>query len=152
MAAVGLILSLLFVPDIEKMNGDTISSEKKTNKTNKTLALSIQELLSALNPIRVFVFLLYPNVLLAVRTFCLLATSCLRELTTFGLVPHLRAPRLLPILSSHICSRNLRLAVPSDHRSCQRAVLSRAWLRLLGREHCGRPTLRQDSQEIRSEA
>ncbi|RHZ60618.1 hypothetical protein CDV55_104679 [Aspergillus turcosus] len=66
MAGLGLVLSLLFVPEIEKREGE---GEGKGERRPS----SVREILAMFNPVRIFRQWLYPNVLLCDLTCGLLA-------------------------------------------------------------------------------
>jgi hypothetical protein len=61
MGVIGLSTSLLFIPNIDKMNTSAMTNTVEAEKPK-------QSLVSRFNPLRVFILLAYPNVFLAVRT------------------------------------------------------------------------------------
>lgn len=60
MGVIGLSTSLLFIPNIDKMNSGVVPNTDEEEKPKKSLT-------ARFNPFRVFVLLAYPNVFLAVR-------------------------------------------------------------------------------------
>jgi hypothetical protein len=61
MAALSFFMAIFFVPDIEKIN-----DVEKPDSEKKEPPLSILSVLSAMNPVRVFTFFVYPNIFFAV--------------------------------------------------------------------------------------
>lgn len=72
MAGLGLVLSLLFVPEIEKREGEGEGKGKRRPS-------SVREILAMFNPVRIFRQWLYPNVLLCVCPACLPARQATRR-------------------------------------------------------------------------
>ncbi|OKL58257.1 hypothetical protein UA08_06460 [Talaromyces atroroseus] len=66
MALLGLTSSLVFIPNIDKMNKSTQANSEEIEKPKKSI-------LSRFNPVRVFTLLIYPNIFLADLTCGLLS-------------------------------------------------------------------------------
>ncbi|KAH8694295.1 major facilitator superfamily domain-containing protein [Talaromyces proteolyticus] len=66
MGAIGLVTSLLFIPNLDKMNSSSASGPENRLKQKESINCQF-------NPFRVFVLLVYPNVFLADLTCGLLA-------------------------------------------------------------------------------
>lgn len=144
MAGFGLVLSLIFVPEVQQeTDGSGIEKEKKKITLGYVLRVS--------NPARVFRLWLYPNILFSVRSEPLhiesmdvygwVLTLSVHNLWSPGHIP-LRPPLLRPY--------NLQPALQPNLRARKRPLLSRARRRLPSRQRTGRPSIRQNSPQIHS--
>lgn len=138
MTLLGLILSLLFVPNIQ-------------NKTERQQRPDISTILRMFNPLRIFRPYIYPNVFLSVSLIQPSPASLLK-LTQASPAPHLRLPRHLPIRHPHIRPLNLQPTLPPNHPPRQRTLLPLPRNRLPNRQRPGRATLRPRSQEMDRQA
>lgn len=116
MAGLGLVLSLLFVPEVKKREGEGEGVPRPS---------SLREVLAMFNPVRIFRQWLYPNVFLCVCTYL---RACLppkrKRLTETG--PNLWPPRDLSVRPSHLRPRDLQPPLQSHLCPCQRPLLPRA--------------------------
>ncbi|GKZ37535.1 hypothetical protein AbraIFM66950_009119 [Aspergillus brasiliensis] len=74
MTGFGLILSLIFVPEIPSADAKIITTTATTTATTPTMKESTLRILSAFNPVHIIRLFVYPNIFLADITCGLLAT------------------------------------------------------------------------------
>jgi hypothetical protein len=113
MAGLGLVLSLLFVPGIEKREGEGVERHPS----------SVRDVLAMFNPVRIFRQWLYPNVLLCV---CILQARKLtrrKRLKEIGC--NVWPPRHLPVRSPHLRPRDLQPPLQPHLGPRQRPLLPR---------------------------
>lgn len=96
MTALGLILSLFFLP--------TINNKREVEAA--TRPRTVRSVLSMFNPLRIFGPFIYPNIFLCVSSIYQSASrNELIKLTNIAL--DMRSPRNIPIRYPHIRQRNL---------------------------------------------
>lgn len=118
MTALGLVLSLLFVPNIQK--------KQQSLPLREPVNLSL--VLRMFNPLRIFRPFIYPNVFLCVSEYEQLWASPTIRLNPTAF--YLRFTGDFPICYPHIRTLNLQSSFPPDDAACQRPFLpfSRNWI------------------------